>query len=419
MKKLLFVFAFVFAMNSYSQNNVCYMADTVPQFLKVYLDCNVCYPKYLREKMDYIQFVNDQADADVYVMGTTQINGGGGVTYKYFVSGQGRFNGKNDTLLYNSSPLETDGEKREVILSHFSAFLMRYIAYTGFYENILITSCSKTKDYSLLISEKDKWNKWVFDIKLNGTTSGREDASQTKLRERLLVSKVTQNWKAEIKEDFYYSWDNFDIDGEKVLSNSNQKVVSAYYAKNINDHWAIGGKYELYSSTKLNIKGAHHFSPVVEYNLFKYEEASRRQLRFMNKLEPKMMYYYDTTIYNKMKEFRIDNIFSIGYELREKFGDILITFQARNYWDDLSLQRYSLRSNLDIRVIKGLFVNLDGKVSYIADQLYLSKEGASDEDILLGNTAVNSSFEYNFRVGLKYKFGSIYNSVVNPIFGDI
>ena len=53
---------------------------------------------------------------------------------------------------------------------------------------------------------------------------------------------------------------------------------------------------------------------------------------------------------------------------------------------------------------------------WIRDQLFLSAEGASDEEILLERRRLASDFDWNFGFGLSYQFGSIYNNVVNNRF---
>jgi hypothetical protein len=42
---------------------------------------------------------------------------------------------------------------------------------------------------------------------------------------------------------------------------------------------------------------------------------------------------------------------------------------------------------------------------------------ATEEEVLLRQRELESGFEYNFRVGFSYTFGSIFSNVVNPRFG--
>jgi hypothetical protein len=61
---------------------------------------------------------------------------------------------------------------------------------------------------------------------------------------------------------------------------------------------------------------------------------------------------------------------------------------------------------------------LSCRAAIIHDQLSLTKEGATAEEVLLRQQQIASQYNYSFKVGFSYTFGSIYNNVVNPRFGD-
>jgi hypothetical protein len=52
----------------------------------------------------------------------------------------------------------------------------------------------------------------------------------------------------------------------------------------------------------------------------------------------------------------------------------------------------------------------------LRDQLYLSKGGATNDEILLQRRQLSTSYSYFAGVSLSYTFGSIFNNVVNPRF---
>jgi hypothetical protein len=60
---------------------------------------------------------------------------------------------------------------------------------------------------------------------------------------------------------------------------------------------------------------------------------------------------------------------------------------------------------------------MGGYYRRIRDQLYLSLEGATDEEILLRQKQLATSYRYFTSFGISYRFGSIFNNVVNPRFG--
>jgi hypothetical protein len=54
--------------------------------------------------------------------------------------------------------------------------------------------------------------------------------------------------------------------------------------------------------------------------------------------------------------------------------------------------------------------------SIINDQLNISKSGADPQEVLLKLKALSTSYNYNTGIGLRYRFGSAFNNIVNPRF---
>ena len=49
----------------------------------------------------------------------------------------------------------------------------------------------------------------------------------------------------------------------------------------------------------------------------------------------------------------------------------------------------------------------------ILDQIYLPRRDAIDEEILVRQRQLATDYEWQFRIGITYSFGSIFNNVVN------
>jgi hypothetical protein len=58
-------------------------------------------------------------------------------------------------------------------------------------------------------------------------------------------------------------------------------------------------------------------------------------------------------------------------------------------------------------------------VSRVRDQLYLPRGEASDEEVIARQQALSTNFRYFVFTGVRYQFGSMFNSVVNPRFGSM
>jgi hypothetical protein len=69
-------------------------------------------------------------------------------------------------------------------------------------------------------------------------------------------------------------------------------------------------------------------------------------------------------------------------------------------------------------VLKGLSLSFSGGASILHDQLGLAKGVASTEEILLKKKELATQFQYYGSFGVTYIFGSMYNNVVNPRFGN-
>jgi hypothetical protein len=70
-----------------------------------------------------------------------------------------------------------------------------------------------------------------------------------------------------------------------------------------------------------------------------------------------------------------------------------------------------------VRLFQGFSVNMFGFYGLVRDQLFLPAGAASTEDVLLRQRQLETSFNYVTQIGFSYRFGSIFNNVVNPRVG--
>ena len=164
-------------------------------------------------------------------------------------------------------------------------------------------------------------------------------------------------------------------------------------------------------------------SPALEFNLFPYAESSRRQVRFSYFLNLRSFDYDEVTIFDKTSEVLLHQQFATRLEFEQPWGEASASFEASSYLTDFSetlldLYRLQMFGFLQVRLVRGLSIFGFGNISRIRDQVFLPKEEASEEEILLGNVRLPTSFRYRLSVGLSYTFGSIYNNIVNPRFGS-
>jgi len=89
-----------------------------------------------------------------------------------------------------------------------------------------------------------------------------------------------------------------------------------------------------------------------------------------------------------------------------------------NYLIDWKRYNLDLYGNAEIRIAKGLSFSISGSVGLVQFQRSLVKGGATYEEILTRSKQVATKYTYFTSIGLTYTFGSIYNNVVNPRFGN-
>jgi len=394
--------------SSYSQK--ASPADTLRKdALKVYLQAN----DFIRREIPYINYMRDIKDADLYIISSTQKTGSGGIEYTYFLVGQKQFAGMRDTLKYVSSPDDTQDNIRKAQVQLLKQGLMRYVMTTPLAKHINI---SFLKPLSEEVST-DKWNNWVFSTSVNGMLNGQKTYNTNQIFGRLSARRITSDWKLDFGLNYNLNLDYFHIDDQIIKSVNNGQSFNSLIVRSLNDHWSTGGSLNVESSTFNNYKLKITAMPGIEYDIFPYSESTRRQLRLLYRGGYIYQSYMDTTIYNKLEEHLWGQQLSAAYQVLQKWGSIDVSVDWFNYLHDWSKNNLSLNGSLNVRIAKGLNIQMGGGASLIHDQLALVKGGATREEILLRRKELATQYMYFTYFGLSYTFGSIYNNVVNPRFG--
>ncbi|TAL69635.1 MAG: DUF481 domain-containing protein [Bacteroidetes bacterium] len=396
--------------SAFSQENTSKSDTLRKDALNVFMEAS----DYIRKEIPFVNYVRDIKDAGVYIISTFQRTGSGGGEYSYFLVGQNENAGMRDTIKFVTSPDETQDEIRIKQVKTLKMGLIRYVARTPLskYMNI-----SFSEPLSETVST-DKWNSWVYRSSFNGYFNGEQTYKSKYLNGNVSANRVTKDWKINLRASYNYSTDKFDIDGTIIKSDNNSKSFTSLIVRSISDHWSYGGSLHLGSSSYSNYSLSTIAMPGIEYDLFPYSESTRRQLRLLYSAGFNYANYIDTTIYNKTKEVHLQHSFGAAYEVVQKWGSIDVTLNYSNYLHDWSKNNLSLYGFMELRIAKGLSLNFGGGASIIHDQLGLVKGGATTEEVLLRRKELATQFSYFTSFGFSYTFGSIYNNVVNPRFGN-
>jgi hypothetical protein len=369
---------------------------------------------YFRKEIPYVNYVRDIKDAGVYILSSVQGTGSGGQKFTYFLVGQNGNAGMRDTLSFVTSPDETQDETRIKEVNTLKMGLMRYVAKTPLAKYMKI---SFTEPLSETVSN-DKWDSWVFRTSMNGFLDGQQLTKSTQLFGNISANRITKEWKINSSINYNYGKDVFDTTGGSITSENISKSANILIVKSITEHWSYGGSASFGTSTFNNQKMLFSTMPGIEYDIFPYSESTRRQLRLLYRIGYNYVTYIDTTIYDKTKETLWQHSFTAAYEVIQKWGSINVSFSYSNYIRDWSKNNISLNGFIELRIAKGLSVNFGGGASIIHDQLGLVKGGATTQEVLLRRKELATQYQYFTMFGFSFTFGSIYNNVVNPRFGN-
>lgn len=369
---------------------------------------------YVRKEIPYVNYVRDIKDAGVYIISTIQRTGSGGNEFTYFLVGQHEFQGMRDTVSFVTTPDETTEGRRQKEVNTLKMGLMRYVARTPLAQYMRI---SFSEPLSETVST-DKWNSWVFKGSFNGYLNGRKTYNSSYLSGNISGSRITEDWKINLNARYYTNNSKYIIDEDVIKSHSDSKYLTALIVRSLSDHWSFGGSTSIGSSSYSNKKLYYNLMPGIEYDLFPYSESTRRQLRILYSAGISLVQYTDSTIYDKIRENLWLHTLSASYEVVQKWGSIDFTLSYSNYFHDWSKNNLSFDGYLSLRIAKGLNVNFGGGAALIHDQLSLVKQDLSYDEILLQRKEIASQYQYFTSFGFTYTFGSIYNNVVNPRFGN-
>ncbi|MGK2961868.1 MAG: hypothetical protein ACSLFK_06930 [Gemmatimonadaceae bacterium] len=392
--------------------------STIQKPVRLFLDCQYeCDMEFTRTEIPWVDHVRDRADADVHVLVTTRSTAASGREFTLTFIGLKDFVSLGDTVTVVSPESDSQDARRRMVTEAVKRGLLRYAARRPGSEKLTVTYTAT--EGSAAARARDRWDLWVFRTRADIYLNGEESSRSTQLRGSVSANRISPDWKTNLSVDGNYGENRFTFqDGTKFNSYSRGYGVRQLLVKSLGPHWSAGQRSSISASTFQNTKLAFRFAPAVEYNFFPYAESTRRQLRLQYAIGATHSRYEDTTIFDRISETRGDHSLLASLDMRQQWGSISISLAGTALLDDPGKYRINFNPEFDLRLIRGLSLNLFGYVSRLRDQLYLAKGGATDEEILLRRRQLATSYQYFVGAGLSYTFGSIYNNVVNPRFGN-
>ena len=392
--------------------------------LRVFLDCQnaPCDRNFFITDLPFSLWTQDRRDADVHLLITRIGTASGGGEYSLNFVGQRSFAGRVDTLITFLPPNTTDDIRRrelarvaKVGLAPFAMrlpgaerFSIRYDAPTG------ATAAPK------LASLNDPWNFWVYRMRANGSGSAESRGNNYELTGNLSASRITEEWKITVSGRNEYRASAFKLSSGDMRrfalrsADANVRVV-----RSVTDHFSVGANAGTGYSEFRNTQASGAADVSAEYNFYSWKEATSRQLIGLVSVGHRYFDYYQPTIFGVTTENRPVARAILATESRQTWGNIDGSLRYTRYLHNASTYSVSFSGRTNIRLSRGLSLELRSDAAKVNDQLFLARGDASDDEVLTRTRALATSFRLSGSIGLNFTFGSIYNSIVNPRLDEI
>jgi hypothetical protein len=397
------------------------LAQDVGSAPLVFLDCRSqdCDQTYYRTEIDWVSWARDQADADVYVIMTSQQTGSGGREYLLDLEGRGANTDFSLGARYRSVATDTERERLDGITHSLALALAQFAAHAGYRDIVALEglrSAAAVANAGVVSADQvnDPWNLWVFRISSNGNYSGESNRREWRLNTSFNADRVSPTWKQAYSGNYNRRSNRIDFDDRpSVVDERHDWGVNWRVVYSLAEHFSTGVSGNVGRNTQNNQDIWGQFNPAVEYSYFPYEEATRRSLTAFYEIGPVYRHYFRETLYGKSEELRVEQAMTISFAQRQPWGSSNVSLRGSTYLHDLGINNVQLDGNLQFRIVRGLDLNVGASYERIRDQIYLRGDNLTVEERLLRLQQEQTDYRVDLNFGLSYRFGSPFNNVVN------
>jgi hypothetical protein len=387
--------------------------------VRVFLDCSGfhCDPDFYQTEIPFVTHVRDRSDAEVHVLVTPQPTSAGGTEYTLAFLGQARFAGDTLTLRHTEEPGTSEDVRRQALARVVKLGLVRYVAQTPQGARLSVAYAAPEQTAAAAPAERDPWNHWTFQLRGDGFLNGEQTYTSRYLFGTVSASRTTEQWKLRLSMNASENYSRFEVDSVTEFTNTQtSRGLNGLLVRSLGPHISAGVTASASESSYFNQDLALRIAPAVEYNVYPYSESTRRQLTFRYSVGP-VAYDYDVeTIFERTSETLVQQALSGNLVARQPWGSVNVTAEAASFLSNLRQNRLQIGGGVQLNLVRGLSLNVDGWYERLRDQLYLPAGEATEEEILLRRRQLATGFQYFASMGLSYTFGSRFRSVVNPRF---
>jgi hypothetical protein len=391
--------------------------------LRVFLDCQAfCDLTFVRTEIGWVDWVRDREDSDVHVLVTSESTGGGGAHFDLAFLGRNALSGEDRDFTFVLPGDATNDETRRRFVDVLGLGLAGYARDTPAFQRLRVSHTAPAgtggaTDRSLQADTDDPWDYWVFNVNLSGNVNGESQQSFSFLNTSVSANRTTDLWKFNLRASHSRNVSEFKLTETTDRFERESWDVDGLLVKSLGEHWSVGARASTGASTFANHDFRWSVRPGIEYNVFPYRETARRSLTVQYLLGLHHWDYEEETLFGEVEETRPGHSLTTGLSLTQPWGQSYMSLNASQYLHDSSKYSVSLFGSLDIRLFRGFSFRVSGNYQWIRDQLGIRRGEIGDDEILTRQRELATSFRYFTSFGIRYRFGSIFNNVVNPRFG--
>ena len=218
------------------------------------------------------------------------------------------------------------------------------------------------------------------------TSSGRSSISTRRLHSRLVAASRNAEW---------------------------------FVARGLGPHWSIGLDGAIASSTFDNTRFFSQIAPAVEYSIFPYREYRRGRFVLRSEIREEHARYNEITVFNRLRETHGRHALSANLDTRQPWGSLEVGIEwSRCPCTTSASYRVELDGEVSLRVVRGLEIEVEKLPRASATSCRSRGAARLRRKCCCSSGNSRAASELRFSVGVSYTFGSLFNNVVNPRFGN-
>jgi len=391
----------------------------------VFLDCQTyygCDSEHATREIPFVNWMRDRRDADVHVLVTSRVTGGGGQEITLTFIGLGTYGGEEDTLQHVSSNTDTQAERRDAVTRLLKLGLAPFLAKTPAAPSfdLVFNPASGGVATASATAADDPWDFWTFRVGGGGYLSGQSQQSQRTLQGRITANRTTDALKLTL--GLYGNTDRSAYtlsDSTEYVSTTESFSGDVLGVWSLGPHWSAGGRVSGRRSTYSNLDLQLFGGPMIEYDFFPYDQSTRAMVTLTYSLQLSSFNYQEITVTGKFDEILPRHQLGLGAVIQQPWGQVEASVTGTQYLHDLSVHRIESYGSVTIRLFRGLEFSMFGNFYRIKDQFGLPAAGLTDEEILLSRRARETNYQYYTYFTIGYRFGSKFANVVNPRMSNV